>query len=107
MATDAERIRALLGESIPVGGTDADTAFTDDQIDDLLETQGTVHLAVAEGWRIKAANYAELVDTAEGTSKRAMSDLHKNALAMVDSYAPPDSGNNVSGVTRSRPIVRR
>ena len=83
MATDSERVRQFLGEVIPSGGSENDTMFTNVQIEDLLlQADGDVDAAVLSGWRQKAAEFAELVDVQEGTSKRAMSDLHKNALAM-------------------------
>lgn len=110
MATDAERVRELIGESIPQGGTAADTMFTDAQILDWLATEATVKSAAVHGWRLKAAEYAELVDTAEGTSKRSMSDLHKNALAMaaaLDGSDDDGDSGSVPGRTRVRQIVRR
>lgn len=87
MATNAEIVRERLGEVIPADGNESDTAFTEAQILDLLARNGNIiNRAVAEGWTIKAANYADLVDTAEGTSKRSMSDLHAHALRMADEY---------------------
>jgi len=87
MATAAEQVRQLLGEEVPIDGSDTDTLFLDAQIDDLISSTSSVDAAVAQGWRIKAAKFADLVDTAEGTSKRAMSDLHKNALAMAKTFS--------------------
>lgn len=85
--TDAQRLRSLLGEEIPTGGSEADTLFTDEKINDLLTAAGgDADLAAASGWRVKAAHYADLVDVAEGNSSRAMSDLHKNALAMARAF---------------------
>lgn len=87
MATDAEIVRERLGERLPEGGNDSDTNFSDAQILDLLTRNGNVlDRAVAEGWSIKAGIYADLVDTAEGTSKRSMSDLHAHALRMAEQY---------------------
>jgi hypothetical protein len=109
MATPAERVRRSLGESIPAGGLDSDTLFTNAQIDDLLTDNGNdIDAAILQGWRDKAAAYADLVDTAEGTSKRSMSDLHKNALRMVEVLSSGSStGGTTSGRTRIRQIVRR
>lgn len=104
MATNAQRVRQLLGEEIPVDGSESDTLFRDDQILDLLTRAGGVEGAVAEGWRVKAGHYVDLVDTAEGTSKRAMSDLHKNALAMAAHYRGIVTRD--MGVTRVHKIVR-
>lgn len=79
MATPSQELRARLGERIPAEGTDKDTMFTDAEIIDLLGYPNPE----LEGWRRKAAEYANLVDTAEGTSKRAMSDLHAHALSEI------------------------
>lgn len=105
MATPLERVREELGEVIPVGGTEADTMFTDLQIQAWIDEEETLNEAIARGWRAKAAQYADLVDTAEGTSKRAMSDLHTNALRMAASFSGSIGG--AVARTRSRPIVRR
>lgn len=106
MATNAEIVRQKLAETIPNGGTAADTMFSDAEITDLLSRNGDdVDKAVYEGWGIKAANFAGFVDSAEGTSKRSMSDLHQHALRMANSFN--SSGTGSTGVTRIRPIVRR
>ncbi len=86
--TDADRLRQLLGEVVPAGGNDADTMFSDGVITDLLsQAAGNANLSALNGWRIKMAEYANLVDTAEGSAKRAMSDLHKHAKDMVEYYS--------------------
>lgn len=106
---DAETLRALIGEKIPVGGSENDTLFTDEEIETLLAEASSIEIAAAKGWRMKAAAYVELVDTAEGTSKRAMSDLHKNALAMAQHYDPGaiEGTPEAERRTRSHQIVRR
>lgn len=104
MTTIAE-VRALLNEDIPVGGTEADTLFTDAQIQGWINATSSTDSAVVVGWRTKAAKYADLVDTSEGTSKRAMSDLHAHALAMLKAYT--DSGVAGSGGrTRQHKLTR-
>ena len=106
MATNPERVRDLLGEDIPEGGVESDTMFTNAKITDLLaQANDDVNAAVAEGWRIKAAKYADLVDTSEGTSKRAMSDLHTHALRMAATYGVSEA-TSTTGRTRTRAIVR-
>jgi hypothetical protein len=108
MATDSERVRQFLGEVIPSGGSENDTMFTNVQIEDLLiQADGDVDAAVLSGWRQKAAEFAELVDVQEGTSKRAMSDLHKNALAMVTALGgAAGSGLSSSAGTKIHKIER-
>lgn len=85
--TNAERVRALLGESIPTGGVAADTMFSDAEIDDFLE-QGFAdpNAAAYWGWMEKAANYAKLVNVNEGNAARELSDLHRQAMRMADRY---------------------
>lgn len=57
-ADDRERLRRLLDERIPAGGTEADTRFTDTELDEILTDAPNVHAAAAEGWRRKAAMIA-------------------------------------------------
>jgi hypothetical protein len=104
--SSAERVRALIGESIPVGQTAAVTMFSDEEIEDFLE-QGfdDIHAAAYWGWMEKAANYAQLVNTNEGNAARELSDLHRQAMRMADRYVAyvPTPGR---GRTRLGKIVR-
>lgn len=85
--TNADRVRALVGELIPTGKTDADTMFSDDEIDDLLEEgHDDVNSAAYFGWREKAATYASMVNVNEGNAARELSDLHRQALRMMDRF---------------------
>lgn len=104
--SDSARVRLLLGESIPPGGSANDTMFTEAQIADFLDLgNGSVERAVYEGWRAKAANFASLVDVTEGNASRAFSDLLKHANDMVKTYARSSSGPT-EGRTRIGKIVR-
>ena len=107
MATPVERVREEIGEVIPAGGAESDTMFTDDQIQAWIDEEETLNEAIARGWRAKAAQYADLVDTAEGTSKRSMSDLSANALRMAASFSGATGAGVPERTTRLRPIVRR
>lgn len=105
--SDAERVRQLLGESIPTGGDASDTLFTDEEIDSLLaDSNNDVERSAYEGWRAKAAKVANLVDVTEGNASRAMSDLHAHALDMVKLYARSSAGPT-EGRTRIGRIRRR
>lgn len=85
--TDSERVRALIGEPIPAGGSAADTMFSAEEIEDFLEEGfSDVNAAAYYGWREKAANYANMVNVNEGNAAREMSDLHRQALRMMDRY---------------------
>lgn len=83
----SERVRSLIGESIPATGTAADTMFSDEEIEDFLEEGFQNPRAAAWfGWSEKAANYASLVNVNEGNAARELSDLHRQALRMMDRY---------------------
>lgn len=85
--TPAERVRGLVGEPIPAGGSAADTMFSDEEIADFLEEgYGDIRAAAYWGWQEKAANYANLVNVNEGNAARELSDLHRQALRMVDRF---------------------
>lgn len=101
--TDAERLRQLLGESVPTVGGEADTLFSHEEIKDLLEMNaGDVERAAYEGWRVKAAKLSNLVDTTEGNSQRKFSQLHASAVEMVKHY-----GRSSGGSTEGRARVGR
>ena len=99
--TNEQRLRKLLGESIPTGGTAADTLFSDDEIADLLTRHVEPENCLAEGWGMKAAALADLVTTVEGSSQRKLSDLHDHAMAQVKFY-----GGGFNGRTRVGSITR-
>lgn len=85
--TAIDRLRRRIGETIPAGGSESDTMFTNAQLQDILDAvDGDLDKAALAGWEEKAAEYANLVTVAEGNSSRQMSDLHKNALTMVKHY---------------------
>lgn len=86
--TQEERLRARLGETIPVGGSDADTMFTDEQITDFLDQgAGGLDAAAYYGWLAKEAELANMVTTRTGQSQRNMSDLRVNAESQRKLYA--------------------
>lgn len=101
-----DKLRVLLGEKIPEGGSDADTYFTDAEIVSILaDNQGNTRRAAYEGWQMKAAYYAELITVSEGNALRQMSDLHKHALDMVKQFS--GSGTSLTaGRTRIGRIRR-
>src|ERR1044071_4639966 len=92
---DAEQIaslRLLLGETVPEGGTADDTLFTDDQIGSWIDTNPSVERAAYDGWRAKAAQFANLVNVVDGAASREFSDLLENARQMVAMYQRSSSG---------------
>lgn len=103
--TTHDRLRQLLGESKPTGGSEADTLFLDEEIEDLLDEHGDIERAAYEGWRVKAARLSNLVDTTEGNAQRKYSQLHDQALEMLKTYLRSSSGPT-EGRTRVGRAVR-
>lgn len=98
-ASELEYLRDRLGERIPAGGTEADTMFTNQQLSDLYDRSDAVmEDAILEGWRIKVAEFSNLVDTTEGTSKRSMGDLRVQAQAILDDLQESASSNQVTRI---------
>lgn len=104
--TNAERLRAYLGERIPAGGDEADTLFTENEITDLrLYFSGpdaNMYLAAAEGWSRKAAIYADLADQMTAGTNEALGTLHGHALKQVDFYFGLAAGRRQARVGRIR-----
>lgn len=106
--TPEDRLRGLLGELIPEGGSDADTFFTDAQIDDFVaESTGLLNRAAVMGWEMKAAYWAGLITVTEGNASRLMSDMYDHAQKMIK-YFSTSVGNDLnSGRARVGKIRRR
>lgn len=86
------QLRALLGESVPSGGSASSTMFGDHEIQDLLEKGAAanfdypIEAAAHYGWLEKMANYANMVTVNEGNASRELTELHRNAQRMVERY---------------------
>lgn len=108
LETDIAELRSMIGE----------TALTDAQLAEIIVLDmGPDHLAnldksASRVWRRKAAETADLTDTSESGSTRALSKLHKNALDMAAIYDARAAGAEaaVDAVTtrraQTRPIRR-
>jgi hypothetical protein len=105
--TEEALLRALLGEDIPAGGSDADTLFTDQEIADLVGVWGSAEFAKARGWEVKAARLSHLVDITEGSTNRTLSKAFDHALKMAQSLAAGTlGGTGTKGNVRVHRIVR-
>lgn len=101
MMSPLDQVRLNAGETIPAGGSDSDTNFTDDQIDDLLaQNNNLINRTTAAVWRAKAAIFAGLVDVQEGNSSRKMSQAYEAALAQAKYWAGLPELQPVIGRTR-------
>lgn len=99
-STDIARLRRLADAADT-------TAYPSQDLSDRIDAAGSVEQAAADIWREKAAQYAALVDTTEGSSSRKLSQLRSAALEMASQYDVTDPGIiNVEARPRSRAIVR-
>jgi hypothetical protein len=108
MATIQENItevRENIGEVIPEGGVEGDTMFTDAQIATWINNTASNDEASLRGWKIKMANFANLVNVTDGAASREFSDLFDHAVTMVKTYTKLASGP-AAGRSRVGKIVR-
>lgn len=93
--TPADRLRTRVGEPIPLGGTAADTLFSDLEIRDLLFRNGDdVDDCMVEAWEIKAAKLSTLVDISEGDQRRSLSQAYTAALKQAEYFKKHDSSSS-------------
>ena len=84
--------------------------YTDTELEARLDAvNGDVREAAGQIWLEKAAKYAELVDVQEGSSRRSLSKLYEQAIAMAKLYGADDASADIDAKVRparTRPIVR-
>ncbi len=88
------RLRKLLDERIPEGGTVADTRFSDEDLDELLAEARCIYSAATAGWTLKAGMYQREMEDLEAYSLgdrseklTALKDRQEYALSMASQYA--------------------
>ena len=105
--TDAlrTRLRKLLDERIPEGGSTASTRFTDNDLDELLLESSSIFGAASMGWTMKAGMLqAEMGDIEEFTAGQeteqlvSLKDRLAYALAMADKYAAMAKAQSVGSM---------
>lgn len=85
--TEAERLRQLLGETVPPGGDDTDTMFTSEAVDDFLDQGGgDLEAAAYYGWRAKWSELSNLVNGSTGTQRDELGNLAAEAKRQLDYY---------------------
>lgn len=99
------RLRKLLDEKIPAGGTEADTRFLDADLDELLLEADSIFEAASVGWTMKAGMYqAEMGDVERMTLGQeteqmvALKERQEYALKMADKYAAMAQAQGIGSV---------
>lgn len=87
------KLRRLIDERIPSGGTDADTRFDDDELNEILQAAPTLEAAAAEGWTRKASRAMSERGGLEGSKAGdeshtfvKLSDYRDHCLRMAAQY---------------------
>jgi len=88
------KLRKLLDERIPEGGSDADTRFSNDEIDELLIEATNIYGAATAGWTLKAGMFQRELGQVESYSvgqerydMRKLQDMIDYALRMAETYS--------------------
>ena len=103
-------MRKLLDERIPEGGSDADTRFSDADIDELLTDASNIYGAAAAGWTIKAGMFQRELGQIESYSvgqerydMRKLQDMVNYALKMAETYSHMAAGSMSSVILKFKP----
>lgn len=104
------KLRKLLDERIPEGGSDADTRFTDADIDELLIEATNIYEAAATGWTMKAATFqrelGQIESYAVGQERynmRQLQDMVNYALKMAETYSRMAASRMGSVILKFKP----
>lgn len=104
------KLRKLLDEQIPAGGSDTDTRFTDADIDELLSEAANIYGAAAAGWTLKAAMFqreaGQIQSYSVGQERYEMSnpkDLMEYALKMAETYSRMAASGMGSVILKFKP----
>jgi hypothetical protein len=101
------RLRKLLNEQIPAGGSDADTRFLDADLDTLLTEAVNIYGAAAAGWTMKAGMLQAQVESysvgQEDYDLTSLKDQVDHALRMAEQYAKMASVGFGSAILKLTP----
>ena len=104
------KLRKLLDERIPEGGSDADTRFSDADIDELLSGAANIYEAADAGWTLKATMFqreaGQIQSYSVGQERYEMSnpkDLMEYALKMAETYSRMAASSMGSVILKFKP----
>lgn len=108
MAITLLELRMYLGERIPTGGTEADTLFTDAELNTIiLRGASNFELTMGHAWNAKAGILSELIDIAEDGSSRALSKRYDQARRQADVYYRRAVAEDEALASEVPPVVGR
>ncbi len=104
------KLRKLLDERIPEGGSDADTRFSDADMDELLTDAANIYEAAAAGWTLKAGmsqrELGQIESYAVGQERydmRKLQDMVNYALKMAETYSRMAASHMGSVILKFKP----
>ena len=104
------KLRKLLDERIPEGGSDTDTRFSDADIDELLIEATNIYEAAAAGWTIKAGMFQRELGQIESYSvgqerydMRKLQDMVNYALKLAETYSRMAASRMGSVILKFKP----
>lgn len=104
------KLRKLLDEQIPAGGSDADTRFSDADTDELLIDATNIYEAAAAGWTLKAGMFqrelGQIESYAVGQERydmRKLQDMVNYALKMAETYSRMAASSMGSVILKFKP----
>ncbi len=94
------RLRKLLNEVIPPGGTENDTNFLDTELDEILIESSSIYGAASTGWAMKAGLLQSQIESYSVGQERydltSLKDQLSHALAMASHYASTEQGSRAT-----------
>ncbi|RDY70317.1 hypothetical protein DXT76_13690 [Halobacillus trueperi] len=94
-----KKLRKLLNEKVPSGGSEADTNFSDGELDDLLKDSPNVYTAASKGWTEKTALLQGDIEKYSAGDEQytltSLKDKMTHAMSMANHYR--DMGKESSG----------
>ena len=104
------KLRKLLDERIPEGGSDTDTRFLDMDLDELLVEAANIYEAAATGWTMKAAMFQRELGQIESYTvgqerydMRKLQDMVNYALKMAETYIRMAASHMGSVILKFKP----
>lgn len=102
-----DRLRKMINDMIPQGGTDSDATFSDDELDGFIRESSNIYYVASELWVLKAGMLQDDIESySAGNEKYDMTSLKdrlSHYLLMAERYkekAEQDDGGQSSVILK-------
>lgn len=104
------RLRKMINETIPAGGSETDTNFSDQELNDLMLASNNIYIVAAMCWTIKAGLLKERIENykvgQESYDHTKLKDMVDFALNMAKQYTEMGKQSDFTGETKSSFIIK-